>query len=75
MDNIASETDDEYMRKFERVEAAIGAGAQLIADLRGKTNRDQKIPIMVSLLEHQQKTMEEIYDLLVEMNNVFAGGK
>ena len=73
MDNIASEADDEYNKKFERVEYAVGAGAKLIAELRRQTCRDHRIPVIIKLVEHQQKTMEEIYDLLVEMNNTFAG--
>jgi hypothetical protein len=80
-DNIADEpivpsvddsATDEYMRKFELVEARIQACSRQMDVLRAQPNRDARVVALVNWTEHQQKAIEDIYDLLVEMNNYWA---
>ncbi len=63
---------DEYMRKFEQVETRIQTSAKQLVSLHGHPTRDARLAALIGWAETQQKTVEDIYDLLVEMNNYWA---
>ncbi len=63
---------DEYMNKFELLEAQIQKGRLMIDTLPTQPNQDYRLFTVMRWAEQQQKMSEDMYALMVEMNNFFA---
>ncbi len=83
-DNIADTTNnpnvppvddaaaDEYMKKFDVVEARLQRCATGLRALSNQPDQDHRLFALMRLADDQQKLNEQLFDLLVEMNNFFA---
>ncbi len=68
----ADPATDEYMRLFELVDDEVQAGTKHLEALLLQPNRDTRVTALVSWASQTQKTLENLYALLVEMNNYWA---
>lgn len=82
-DNIADETAptsaaaddlvaDEYMKKFDIIDDRIQVGSNYLRPIAIQPDQDHRIALLIKFAENQQKLNEDMYDLLVRMNNFFA---
>jgi len=63
---------DEYMRKFEQVETRMQSGAKQLEILHSQLPVYMRMASLISWAGIQQKATEDMYELLVEMNNYWA---
>ncbi len=69
---VADPATDEYMRLFDQVDNDVQAGSKYIGELLSQPNRDTKVLSLVVWADQTQKTLDNLYALLVEMNNYWA---
>jgi short subunit dehydrogenase-like uncharacterized protein len=75
---VAAESDtdmDEYLRQFDKVGESNAALANILK-LMAKAQHDQeRIQILTQYCVHLQRQNEQLFDLLVQMNNVLGQPK
>lgn len=72
--NLASTDDEtaEYMKRFEAVEARNKTMRGIVTKLDSQPDQDSRLTVIFNYVNEQQKINEEMYDLLVSMNNFFS---
>ncbi len=78
-DNIASESQedaklsaDAYMQQFANVEAQGATFRTMVEMIDVQPDQDARLFMLIKCIKQQQKLNDEMYDLLVEMNNFYA---
>jgi hypothetical protein len=74
-DNIAdvqTVDDDHYMRCFKGVEERCTRMRGMVAAIAHQPDQDQRLFAAIRCIEEQQRFNDDLYDLLVEMNNTFG---
>jgi hypothetical protein len=76
VENAASaDADDIYMQKFDLLEKDVGHLRDLANEVTRPINSnigDHRLDAATQYIAQSQQMIENLYDLLVEMNNVFA---
>lgn len=63
---------DEYMARFDAVENQNLAVKELVRSLPNLPGQNARNLTIIQILAEQQKLNEQMFDLLVEMNNFFS---
>jgi hypothetical protein len=63
---------DEYMKVFDVVDGRIRSGDTLIRSLAAQPDQDHRLSVLMKWASNQQRLNEDMYDLMVRMNNFFA---
>lgn len=63
---------DDYMKRFESVDTQCTKLREIALLLKKQPDQDHRLLKALNFIEQQQKWNEDIYELLVEMNNFFA---
>ncbi len=71
-DDIDDELTTEYLAKFDPVEGSHIILTNLLNSLPYQPNQDMRLAVALDYIKTQQRLNEQIFDLLVSMNNVFA---
>lgn len=63
---------DEYMARFEKIQMQNEVSKQLVAAIKSGQHDQARVKAMVEYVIHSQAQNEEMYNLLVDMNNLFG---
>lgn len=68
----SADAADEYVKRFEFVEAGNTRLKNIIASFAVQPDQDRRLFAVMHYIAELQKVNDNMYDLLVEMNNFFA---
>ena len=63
---------DEYVGRFEVLEKLNAEGNAVLRSIDNQPNDQQRLYTAINYIKVQQKHNEELYELLVDMNNYFG---
>jgi len=63
---------DEYMARFEKIQSQNEVNKQLLAAIMSSPHDQARVKALIEYVVHSQSHTEEIYNLLVDMNNLFG---
>jgi hypothetical protein len=63
---------DEYMSRFEKIQLQNEIGKQLISAITSGQHDQARVKALIDYVVHSQEQNEEMYNLLVDMNNLFG---
>lgn len=66
---------DHYLCHFEKLESSNGVLASCVGELSHQPHDEARVGALIRCLQSQQCVNEQLYDLLVEMNNFFGAYK
>lgn len=68
----ADAAGDDYIRSFEAVDAQNDKIRELTASIARQGNQDDRLAVALKCLVEQQKLNDQLHNLMIEMNNIFA---
>ena len=75
-DIAADHADDvnmeEYMARFEKIQSQNEVNKRLLAAIMSSPHDQARVKALIEYVVHSQSQTEEIYNLLVDMNNLFG---
>lgn len=69
----AKEADDEYLKRFDSLDQSNTYLRKIVDSLDRQPHDEARVRTLKEIVKVQQKVNEDLYDLLVEMNNFFGG--